>query len=255
MKIQSHWSGSTSIQLDKSVGWAFLYFLLAIDALFIGLHLVHKLGSGLSDPRFSLETDRGHAEIFQYLKTIGIALLLASLFGRTRQLTLAVWAALFAFLFVDDARQVHERIGNLLAVRWNLPVVLGLPSRDLGQLIAMCFVGGVFVAALAFGYPRSSVQARRATADLLLLLAALTMFGLVIDTVHAALKDIQVLGGALAVLEDGGEMLTMSVIFVYVYVLRASDGALAGTLWHGLSRRAPPTLGRWLDRLTAAARV
>ena len=53
-----------------------LYLFLATDLVFFGLHLIHIYSGVAGNPSFSLETDGGYAEIFQYLKKYWIALVL-----------------------------------------------------------------------------------------------------------------------------------------------------------------------------------
>ena len=72
MQFQGSRRKALSRNATTPVARGLLLVLLAFDAVFITLHLIHKLGPGLLDYRFSLEQDGGHAEIFQYAKTLWI---------------------------------------------------------------------------------------------------------------------------------------------------------------------------------------
>lgn len=50
-----------------------------------------------------LDMDLGYAEMFQYLKFICIAILLAVMFFKSKIWIYVIWSLFFLFLFADDA--------------------------------------------------------------------------------------------------------------------------------------------------------
>jgi hypothetical protein len=191
-----------------------LLLLLAADALFILLHLAHINTPVFSDPRFSLEVERGFGEVFQYLKEYWAALLLLLSGVRQRAPLLVVWSALFGYLLIDDAFEVHERLGAMIAQRFQLPDTM-VRGRDVGEVLVAAAVGGLGLVAIAVAHFRSGRRARRASGRLLGLVALLAGVGVGVDFLH------QMVGrGAwatvLGALEDGGELLVMTAIVWFV---------------------------------------
>ncbi len=182
--------------------------LLALDLGFIVLHGTHVRydvpGSGL----WLLSRDQGFPELFQYLKEGAVIWLLVDLVRRHGGALYAAWAAVFAYLLIDDSLRVHERAGEALGSALNLGSRFGIDQRDLGQIIVSALAATVLLGLiwLAFGRDRSS--ARLLTAQLLVLSAALGFFGVVADSIDA----IDLFG----VVEDGGEMATVSLMVVAV---------------------------------------
>jgi hypothetical protein len=194
-----------------------LVLLLSIDCAFLLLHVLNGWSTS-PNALLSVGTDRGYAERFQYIKECSIALMLLAVAWRTRGVIYVAWALLFAYLLFDDALRLHERAGQRLVIYWDIVPVLGLDARNLGEHAVSLTVGSAFVATMAFCYFRSSNDARRVSRNLILLLAILVLFGILVDMVPYAIKTLAPLG--LMMIEDGGEMVAMSVIVNYVAHLR-----------------------------------
>jgi hypothetical protein len=80
-----------------------LALLVATDALFIALHILNVVFS-LGPPwstRLRIDSERGMAETFQYVKTFWIAVLLLNFAVRRRHSVFAAWAALFGYVLAD----------------------------------------------------------------------------------------------------------------------------------------------------------
>lgn len=193
---------------------ALLWLLIATDLAFCGIDLLHKYSPWASDWHFSIELDRSYAELFQYIKYLWLVLLLALLAFSRRAFLYLGWMLVFASLLTDDVFEVHEHVGTSLSVSLGLPGVFGLRPSDLGELLVAGMVGGSVVALIGLGYLRAAPVQRLLTRHLALLLVALGLFGVLIDTLHISVflatperSDWLV---ALALLEDGGEMITVS---------------------------------------------
>jgi len=125
---------------------------------------------------------------------------------------------LFVYTLCDDAFQLHERRGVLVATRWHFTGALGLRARDFGELIVTGVVGAGLTALIFAVYLRSGRRARDDSRGLAILIAGLVFFGVVVDMLHVAADGSgrAVTGGALGIVEDGGEMFVVSLLCWYV---------------------------------------
>ena len=191
-----------------------LFLLLITDFIFVVMHVV-LIRIGFDPFLFSLQADLGLSEIFQYVKEFWIVILLVIAAIGCGKWVFASWACLFLYLLLDDSLQIHENLGVCLADYLSLEPFLGLRAEDFGEIMASMFFGGLLLllvlAAYVFSDPRSKLASRR----ILYLVLCIAFFGIIVDMVHSAFPTIP----GLAVLEDGGEMIVMSLILWYVFDL------------------------------------
>lgn len=199
-----------------------LAILMLGDLVFIGLHIVYMQTSLLPSSRWSIEQDLGFPEMFQYGKFIGICLALSHLFLKTHWRVLLGWIAVFALLLFDDAGQIHERFGFTLATRLQLRDFGPVRGSDIGELIYLLLIGLLVVGILAFGWLRGGQLARAISADLAVLLVALGACGVGGDLLHQVLSA-TFMNEITGVLEDGGEMLVLSLTCAYVMQWTTAD--------------------------------
>lgn len=212
---------------------ALLLLLVAVDALFAGIHLIHTLTSALPDPRFSMAHDGGYAEIFQCAKLFSVVLLLVSVWRIVRQSVFGAWVVLYAYLLADDALQFHELGGAAIAEILGYSSRFGLRAVDYGELTISATFGALFTTAIVVSYWRGSASARHASQDLALLFAALVFFGVGVDMLHT-IAGRGATGVLLGVMEDGGELLVISMTVAYLAVLRGCGGDMPQPLWRGV---------------------
>ena len=182
--------------------------LLLVDVVFILLDvLLHK--GVLHDQRFAITRERGFGEWLQYAKMLGLVVMLLSV-CRTNTAA-SVWAGLFAYLLVDDAFEVHERVGAAIAPLMALPQVGSVRPGQLAELLVFGVVGVAFVMALAVVLRRGHPNARGLSMTLAIPFALLAFFGSAMDLAHSMLRGhgFYYTGG---LVEDGGEMVSMSVL-------------------------------------------
>lgn len=209
----------TKLNLSKESTTLFLLLLLSTDIVFIGLHIMHTHTGYLWNPNLSLEMDRGYAEVFQYIKEYWIALIFLYLAIKKRNLLYLTWSLLFGYLLLDDSFEIHERLGEKVSAYFNFPPLLGLDGSDFGELTVSAFFGSIFFISMGVTYYLSECNVKTTCRRLLLLLLALVLFGVVIDTLHGMVDESHVWDSILAVVEDGGEMLVMSVIAWFAFLL------------------------------------
>jgi hypothetical protein len=196
-----------------------LILLILADAGFIIAHLVRVNTPYLNDPAFSLEMDRGYSEVFQYVKEFWLVVMFAWLGLLRRHAGYGIWALLFAYLLLDDSFSVHERLGGEVASWMDFSAAFGLRGKDFGELAVSAAVGLTALAALAVTYALSSEPFRRVCRWMAALIGLLAFCGVAADMLHMMVHDVPVLGAAMVVVEDGGELLAMSLMCWYVYTL------------------------------------
>lgn len=198
--------------------------LLAVDFAFVLLHFL-QLTDFVDDPLFSLERDRAYPERFQYIKILSIAMLMLLVRKRTNMIGFSAWSLLFLYLLVDDAFQVHELFGGTIASSWAMSPALGLRAKDFGELIVSAIAAAFFLSLIAATYLRGSAAFRQASNHLFVLLLALAFFGVFIDMLHVAIDLGWKVSFVLGAVEDGGEMVIVTIIAWYALMIsvRADD--------------------------------
>ena len=184
------------------------------------------LGAGqpagfLQDPSWRLHTDRGFSEIFQYLKAALIVVLLVRLYFTLRAKAYLIWSVAFLYLIFDDAYHVHESLGKLALDTLPLPRIFGVEGFVYAEMLAWAGLGLLLAFCLGYLY-RKERETRRFTRRLTYLFALLFVFAGVIDGVHEAASALSVglasTEVALVAVEDGGELIVLSVMVAYVLV-------------------------------------
>ncbi|HEX5538211.1 MAG TPA: hypothetical protein VFX01_00355 [Methylophilaceae bacterium] len=203
----------------------FLCLLLATDLVYIGLHLAHVYTPYLPRSLYSVEQDKGYAEFFEYTKEFWIIILLTLLFIKEATLTNFSWLMVFVYVLFDDSLQIHENFGALVSSALAFAAELGLRAQDWGELFVTGLMGILLLTPVAIGYMRADARARTHTIMLSLLLGMLVFFGVFVDMMHSFFDANAVLG----LIEDGGEMVSVSAILAYVYQHSFSTMALPRT--------------------------
>jgi hypothetical protein len=79
-------------------------------------------------------------------------------------------------------------------------------------------MGLFFLAFIGIAYRFGDRTSRKVSRNLIVMLLALALFGIVVDVVHVAIR-VPWLEHYFALVEDGGEMLVMSTIAWFVFLL------------------------------------
>ena len=204
----------------------FLILLLAADLLFIILYLPHAYWTQLP-PEYvkiraifrygvwSLKKDFGYAEVFQYIKEFWNILLLLLLAARRKGLIYFFWSILFLYLLLDDSGKIHEGLGLYISQQWGFEPAFNLRAKDFGEALVSAIAGSFFFILIGVSYLFSNIQAKLFSRVLFFLIIGLAVFGVGVDMVH---RMLEYHGPVWAIIEDGGEMVMMSIITWYVFI-------------------------------------
>jgi hypothetical protein len=222
---------------------SFLLLLLSADFAFIVAYFFHVHTSIFDIYLFSLTIDRSYSEIFQYVKEFWIVLLILAVLVKTKEIGYLSWAIVFTYMLMDDAFFIHEQLGGKIADNLDITSFWGLETQDLGELAAIGVPTVLTIGLVCIFYSRGSTRFRANTRDLLIFLLLFAFFAVFIDVFHASV-DLGWRGNfVLDVLEDGGEMITISLATWYVFFLNARKGvatfSLYGLLRESITKEAP----------------
>jgi hypothetical protein len=212
--------------------------LLAANLVLVLLHggyfvcLRYGLDAWPRDPIFSLASNTGFAQAFNSAQTLLLIALLLGLARRTREMLYLALAVVFFLVLLDDALAINQLLGSPLVRALGLVDHPRLLAQSLAEMLVYGALAVLVLALLGLGWLHASPAQRRAGAAFVLLLALLAFFATVMDLVHLAfIKSFRGSRLVLELLEEGGEMATLSI---------------APLLALALTRQAPPA--------TAAAR-
>lgn len=191
-----------------------LYLLILSDLVFILLHCLVRLGVFERYYKIlSLNIDQSMPEAFQYVKELWIVLLLTITYIKKKEAVYLIWTLLFIFFLVDDFAGIHENLGGFIA---EITSSLNFISKDLGEFLGVAIIGLAFLVVFLFVFFRAKRKDKRASVTLGFLVSALLFFGIAVDLIHAAFRgSSMVIYEFLALVEDGGEMLVMTLILWY----------------------------------------
>ena len=204
------------MKTDKSRYKLLILFVLT-DFFFIVLHILHTPHTDSpTSYLLSIGRDMSFAEMFQYIKEYWIGLMLLWLALKRRSFLFFGWSQLFIYLLFDDAFQFHEKGGDILARYFNLHQTLGIQAGEIGQLGIVLIVGVAFLAIIGISHYFSEQRLREISKRLAILLVALVFFGVFFDMIHTIYWNTEA-ANLLLLIEEGGEMVVMSLITWYVF--------------------------------------
>jgi hypothetical protein len=189
-----------------------LFLLLLADFAFIILHVFHRINL-VSDEIYTMDTDSGYAEMFQYIKEYWIVVILFILAIRRKHIVYFAWSSLFIYFLLDDSLRIHETFGKYMANYFEFQPMFQLRPQDFGELGVSILFGLLLFTFIGVSYLFSDNVAKQISKHLFILVMALVFFGVIVDMLHPIIPW----GGT--TIEDGGEMLVMSIIVCYAFDL------------------------------------
>ncbi|WCO03100.1 hypothetical protein [Psychroserpens ponticola] len=191
-------------------------FLVLLHALLIFLVFI-RIDFDWSILPFMVNNDDGYPEIFQYLKFIFIIGTLVYLIIKRKRTGYLSWLLLFILMLLDDALTFHERFGTWASEKFNISPMLGLKSQDIGELAYVAIFGGLLLILLVVGYYKGDEKYRKTNISLGVIFALFLFFGVGVDMLHSFFGNNRYSDLFLTLLEDGGEMMVLS-LFVWHFI-------------------------------------
>jgi len=232
MKLLKKLISKMDLDIEQDSTKLLILFICA-DLFFIILHIVYFFYDprGIMESKWSIEKDGGLAEAYQYVKEFWIVLMFIWIALRSSRISLLSWATIFLYVLFDDMLTIHEIYGDKIASRFGFSSFLGLRPEDLGELTVFIFFGSILFFLIAFTYykNRNIPIIKDFNKKLIYLLIFLTFFGMATDVLHSMSGSVLrfldwpvslkvITWFSLGLLEDGGEMIVMSLVFWYVFL-------------------------------------
>jgi hypothetical protein len=189
-----------------------IVLILLVDLILLGAFLrwayvehYHLTTSVLyGDLRYSM-VDGSFIELFGYLKEVLIIALAALASFYRPNLIYLGYMALFVVALLDDSLSLHENLG------YQIGPVLGL-SQQISEILVFGVMSFVPLIVMLRGFRLSHGRDRRNAEAMLLGFGLLMFCAVVMDFVHSAVVKTYGRGDtALSLLEDGGELLSLTV--------------------------------------------
>ena len=161
---------------------------------------------------YNIESNNSFVEFYQYVKwliiigcVIGMALL-------HKSRGMLIWTGIFIVFLLEDIFRIHEILGTLffeILTENNQPI-----SEKNATLLAVLFIGFILLMPVIWLYNQSSDKERRMSKKLVYLLVLFLFFAFGMDQIHQipAIKNNSSWNFVVGIIEDGGELVTESVI-------------------------------------------
>jgi len=194
----------------------FLWLCISADIVFIVLHVLYKTYI-LDSALYSVKRDLGYAEFYQYVKFLWIIILCVYLFQKLGYWGYWSWAMVFLYFLVDDAFQIHEDVGRAIANQLTFTPPLNLRLQDFGEFAVYAAAGIILALGIGIAYQKGSQAFKKLSRDLISLIAILIFFGVFLDAAEIASNWGIFIKEALGLLDDGGELIIVSVMLWYIF--------------------------------------
>lgn len=194
----------------------FLWLCLSADIAFIILHILFKINI-LSSTLYSIKRDLGFAEFYQYVKFLWLIIIFVYLSKKLRYWGYLSWAVTFLYFLADDAFQIHEDVGTLIANQLTFTPPLNLRLQDFGELAVYAIAGIILMLGIGFAYRNGTQSFKHLSHDFLFLLALLIFFGVFLDVAEIASNWGFFIKETLGLFDDGGELVIVSIMLWYVF--------------------------------------
>jgi hypothetical protein len=175
---------------------------------------------------WAITLDRGYSEIFQYVKMFWIVLIFFILAIKKRRYFYLSWSLLFGYLLLDDSFLIHEKLGSKINSYFHFGSSFGLRAQDFGELSVSILFGSVLIISIVISYYYANKDEKKLAKYIMIMLIVLCFFGIFIDMIGVIIQnyiDNNMLITFFDILEDGGEMIVMSIIAWYIFSLNSMN--------------------------------
>ncbi|WP_170477272.1 hypothetical protein [Ruegeria arenilitoris] len=205
-----------------------LYRSLIADGVLIGTHVFFAAavlaGYRTGIPSMADLTDEASfAGLWMILKLGLASFVLWRTKGPARWVALAI-----SLLFLDDALEIHEAIGDIVAGLNVFPQFAGVEADDVGELFAAVCIAIPVFGSLWFAFRRASGELRKAIFQFTCFVIALGAVGVGLDFLHAVFENASntahpFIEPALATLEDGLELIIATFLLFEATKIRSES--------------------------------
>ena len=130
------------------------------------------------------------------------------------------WAVVFLYFLVDDSMGIHENAGKAISEYFSIPTTFHLRGQDIGEQIVSGLFGMLMFGFVAVATVKSDRAERAKSIRLFYLILLLAFFGIFGDMLEIFFYPH---GTAIwGLLEDGGEMIIMTVLLAYIFDINAA---------------------------------
>ena len=179
---------------------------------------------------FMLDIERGVSEHWEAAMLLTASALLVFRSAQRGRYGYLVPAFIVLYMAVDGWTQIHETVGHAL---WP-------EHKNAGEFSFMATVGASALGALCLVIGRSSVDQKRELTCYAILFVLFGMFGTVVDAIHAILlKIFPALHQSLNLIEDGGELLVISLMLIWSLGVHRRLGGGANVGFSAITRAEP----------------
>lgn len=206
-----------------------IVLVVGIDVLLGLTHVVIMTFFDAPDV-WRIDMDWSFAEAYQYMKYFWVAALLVWYSRATRGWAILAWVPLILFFLADDAVLLHEQAGLWFTAQ---PWAFGLGpfgAQTVGELGFVVTAGAILVIPIVTLYAMSRARMRWIFRLLAAIVVAFLLFAVVVDAAHSLVQNIRVLDRSFGFIEDGGEMLLLSLLVLVVFRLNIGGGTLGFSL-------------------------
>lgn len=186
-----------------------------VDAGLGGLDLAYRYAvlDGTKLPAaFDLTQEGGLSESWEYLLTTLAALAMARLFLKVRAPIYGLGVLIFTWMTLDNAIEIHERGGHLIAPLFALLPPSRLQPQDLGEFALLCMIALVIVLGIWRSLRSGDRHANALGLAVMACIALAGVFGVGVDLVHAAMHTISRFDDEVGTfIEEFGELTCLSL--------------------------------------------
>lgn len=182
--------------------------LLPYAGVLVGLDVAARYGEWTNSRlpyQLLLSTDNSLGEYYEYAMTTAVSVLLFRMWRADRQAPYLANSLLFAGLTLDNAVQIHEESGALIAPLFQGLDRIPVAPNQIGEALFLLLIGGAWFGSLLLSLRNSNLHPIIYSLMMAACIAGTAVFGVVADfidswgpnsTLHALMGNF---------IEDGGE--------------------------------------------------
>ncbi len=186
-------------------------FLLIFISVMMGVLLMVDIISKWPN-HYNIGRDASVSEHFNFAKWAAIISVFGYAYYKRRLLIFACLAVVFALILADDYFQLHEQAGRFSRSIYGEDLRIAVALAEIGFWIALALT---CLAILALAWRKTSNACRRELRPLAALFAGVVICGAGVDFIHYFTEKKSWTAGVLMIIEDGGEMIFISLMLAY----------------------------------------